>query len=287
MQVQDNRLSSMRAYFERMLRATDTPAEEYRPLFRMLVCELLGRPSRDVLLAEEARLSESEILSMLDAIKALRKGRPIQYILGHTEFYGLKILCDERALIPRPETEELVRWIDEIHEESMSILDIGTGSGCIALALASLTQRHKVTGLDISHATVDLAIKNARALSLDIAVIQDDILAPMKEYPSFDLIVSNPPYVRQSEKIKMKDRVLAHEPHLALFVADDDALLFYEAIAQFAQKQLKGGGELFLEINEYLAEETILLLRKNGFDNIEKRLDLYGKDRMIRAVFNG
>lgn len=286
MQVQDNRLSSMRSYFERILKVTYTPEEEHRPLFRMLVCELLGRPSSDVLLADEAKLSESEILSMLDAIKELRTGRPIQYILGHTEFYGLRILCDERALIPRPETEELVRWIDDIHHDSLSILDIGTGSGCIALALASLAQGHQVCASDKSPEALVLARKNATALSLNLQFIHDDILDPEYDYPKYDLIVSNPPYVRRSEKEEMKPRVLEHEPHMALFVENDDALLFYRAIASFAKEHLIEGGELLLEINENLAEETIELLKKSGFKNIEKRLDLYGKDRMIRASFN-
>jgi len=286
MQVQDNKLSSMRDYFTRIIRSTDTPEEEYRPLFRTLVCELLKRPATDVLLAKEARLSESEILVMLDAIKALRASRPIQYIIGNTDFYGLHLSCDERALIPRPETEELVRWIEELNRSELAILDIGTGTGCIALALASLSQKHRLSAIDHSKEALSLAQENANSLSLQVEFKQDDILNPSDDYPIYDLIVSNPPYVRSMEKEEMKERVLKHEPHLALFVKDDDPLLFYRAIARFAQRHLSSNGLLFFEINEYLAEDTIQLLDDMGFLAIEKRQDLYGKDRMLSARWN-
>lgn len=287
MQVQDNRLSSMRAHFDRMLRKTDTAQEEYRPLFQRLVTDMLGRPSSDVLLADDARLSESEILRMLWAIKDFRAGRPIQYIIGHTDFYGLEISCDKRALIPRPETEELIRWIEEEHQDKRSILDIGTGSGCIALALASLGQHHQLSAIDCSLEALSLAKENAKKLNLEIDFIQDDILKTTKDYPQYDIIISNPPYVRDSEKEEMNVCVLAHEPKLALFVKDSDPLLFYTAIALFAQNHLKPNGNLYFEINEKFGKETQTMLIEKGFENVEIRQDLYGKDRMVRAVYTG
>ncbi|MEI7508004.1 MAG: peptide chain release factor N(5)-glutamine methyltransferase [Flavobacterium sp.] len=228
-------------------------------------------------------------------LNELKKQKPIQYILGETEFYGLPFLVNKNTLIPRPETEELVEWIviesKKSIVEKLKILDIGTGSGCIAISLAKNLPNAAVFAIDVSGEALIIAKKNAEVNEAVINFIATDILSidNLNQLTSqnsqltttFDIIVSNPPYVRNLEKTEIKPNVLEYEPHLALFVEDNDALLFYRKIAQLANKSLSENGKLYFEINQYLGKETIALLEGMGFKNIVLKKDIYGNDRMI------
>lgn len=211
---------------------------------------------------------------------------PIQYILGTTSFYGLEFVVDNNVLIPRPETEELVQWIitDNNKKENLKILDIGTGSGCIAISLVKNILNSDVFALDVSVKALAIAKKNANINDANITLIQKNILDINDLNQKFDILVSNPPYVRNLEKNEIKKNVLDHEPHLALFVNDNDALIFYKKIAELAKINLTKNGLLYFEINQYLAKETIALLVHLGFKNIELRQDIYGNDRMIKCT---
>lgn len=220
------------------------------------------------------------------AIAKLKNYEPIQYILGNTEFYGLIFEVNPSVLIPRPETEELVSWIidDCKDRQDISVLDIGTGSGCIAISLAKNLKHAKVYALDVSEDALKLAKLNATKNEVDIEFIEADILDCDLGNIKFDVIVSNPPYVRELEKEAMSANVLNHEPHLALFVKDDDALLFYRKIAEISENILKPNGQLYFEINESFGEPTKELLANNSFNNIELKMDIFEKDRMIKAI---
>ena len=230
----------------------------------------------------------------LAALSKLKSEQPIQYILGKTEFFGLPFIVNEHTLIPRPETEELVRWVlsqQSKNTSSINLLDIGTGSGCIAISLAKSLVNANVYGLDVSKGALNIATKNAKLNEVKVDFIEADILS--KEHwdlefneLKFDSIISNPPYVRNLEKIQMKNNVLQNEPHLALFVEDNNPLVFYKAITEFASKHLKRGGHLYFEINQYLGKEMISLLENFGFQDIELKKDLFGNDRMICGVLN-
>jgi release factor glutamine methyltransferase len=240
-----------------------------------------------------------QLLRWESVLAELKKEKPIQYILGETEFYGLPFLVNENTLIPRPETEELVEWIIkstnyEILSTKLRILDIGTGSGCIAISLAKNITNAEVSAIDISEKALATAKKNAEINKVEVSFINIDILKinDLAELPTsnfqlptqFDIIVSNPPYVRNLEKAEIKPNVLEYEPHLALFVEDTDALLFYRKIADLAKENLSENGMLFFEINQYLGKETVELLENLGFKNIELKKDIYGNDRMIRST---
>ena len=233
--------------------------------------------------------------TVLKALKLLKNQQPIQYILGETEFYGLTFKVNENTLIPRPETEELVEWI--VNKEprpkiqELHILDIGTGSGCIAISLAKNLPKAKVYALDISKEALKIAKQNAELNHVEISFFEEDILNPETfdtEFRKlkFDIIVSNPPYIREEEKQLMKPNVLNNEPHLALFVKDKNPLLFYEAITQFAINNLTNNGMLFFEINEFLGKEMIRLLVNTHFKDIVLKQDIFKKDRMIKGVWN-
>ena len=222
----------------------------------------------------------------------LKNFEPIQYILGTTEFFGLPFLVDKNVLIPRPETEELVDWIlgQNKHKEA-TILDIGTGSGCIAISLAKHLPGAKVCGLDISAEALLVAQVNTVLNKVDIRYFNTDVLNENTwkftfEEMRFDTIVSNPPYVRILEKELMSPNVIEHEPNIALFVKDEDPLLFYRKIAQLSNLHLKPEGVLYFEINEYLSLEMEKMLTKEGFKNIEIRKDIFKKDRMIKCIKN-
>lgn len=219
-------------------------------------------------------------------LNQLKTQKPIQYILGETSFYGLTFYVNENTLIPRPETEELVQWILEsnLNEASSSILDIGTGSGCIPISLKKNLPKATVFALDISEKALEVASKNAVINEVAVTFLQQDILATTKLHQLFDVIVSNPPYVRNLEKEEIAANVLQFEPHLALFVHDNDSLLFYRKICSLAQEFLTPNGQLFFEINQYLGAETIALVKSYGFTQIELRKDIYGNDRMLRAI---
>jgi release factor glutamine methyltransferase len=216
----------------------------------------------------------------------LKTQKPIQYILGETSFLGLTFLVNEHTLIPRPETEELVQWILETNpaNSQISLLDIGTGTGCIPITLKKNLPKASVFALDVSVKALEVATKNASKNQVDITFLQNNILSTTRLEQQFDVIVSNPPYVRELEKKEINTNVLQFEPHLALFVADNDALLFYRKIAQLAQEYLQPNGQLFFEINQYLGAEMVALVASYGFTAIELRQDIYGNDRMLRAV---
>ena len=252
----------------------------------------------DLALNTDFEFSSEAINVWEELVTQLKKEIPIQYLLGSTEFYGLPFMVNENVLIPRPETEELVDWI--VSEEKnvarlgekkleglndFKILDIGTGSGCIAIALAKNIPNAQVYAIDVSHEALNVAKSNAEHNQVSVTFLEKDILQTENLLEQFDIIVSNPPYVRNLEKHEIKNNVLEHEPHLALFVDDFDALIFYRKIAQLATNNLKSGGQLFFEINQYLGKEMIALLTELGFQEIELRKDIYGNDRMTRAIW--
>jgi len=230
-----------------------------------------------------------------NALERLKKQEPIQYITGQTEFFGLPFKVNHHVLIPRPETEELVDWImtsnprpnpDIYRDQDLNILDVGTGSGCIAISLAKNLHNAKVYALDVSKEALKVARQNAELNDVEITFIEVDILKTEDVSDlKFDVIVSNPPYVRELEKKQMKPNVLNNEPHLALFVEDENPLQFYKSITEFAVNNLKDNGMLFFEINEYLGNEMIQLLKDNHFKNIELKQDIFKKDRMIKGQF--
>lgn len=240
----------------------------------------------DLALQPELVFTAEEIREWDLIREQLEREIPLQYILGRTSFYGLEFMVDENVLIPRQETEELVEWIisaaaKRISQEGVRILDIGTGSGCIAISLAKNIAGSEVYAIDVSEKALAIAEKNAALNNVKVHFMLADILATEDLERQFDIIVSNPPYVRNLEKGEIRKNVLDHEPHLALFVEDDDASVFYRKISQLASRNLDDNGQLYFEINQYLGAEMIELLRKEGFRDIELRKDIYGNDRMI------
>jgi release factor glutamine methyltransferase len=234
------------------------------------------------------RLSESEMLTFHFAVKDLLKNKPLQYIIGETEFCDLKFKVNENVLIPRPETSELVHLITNRQQTTdnsqLTILDIGTGSGCIAISLAKQLPQSQVYALDISEKALCVAKDNAYINNVDITFIHDDILSLRNKIETkFDIIVSNPPYVRDLEKAEMRDNVLNWEPHNALFVSDDDPLIFYRNILLFAKNNLKENGEVWFEINEYLGKEMTDLCKEYGFSDVEIFKDFRGKERIVKV----
>lgn len=265
------------------------PKEEIDNFFFMLI-EAYNGTSR-LKLAMDVTLETDNPKALFDALDLLKQEKPIQYILGETEFYGLPFKVNEHVLIPRPETEELVHWIiseSKVKSVGLKVLDIGTGSGCIPVSLAKNLPKASVFGTDVSKEALKTARHNAELNEVNVEFIEDDILRPKTKdrSPKFDIIVSNPPYVREKEKDFMKPNVIENEPHLALFVEDDDPLLFYEAICEFAQDNLKPKGTLFFEINEYLGRDMIQLLKDYNFKDIALKQDIFQKDRMIKGIKN-
>ncbi|HXH99492.1 MAG TPA: peptide chain release factor N(5)-glutamine methyltransferase [Sphingobacteriaceae bacterium] len=277
--------------------------DEAKTLAHLTICYVCKISKAQFLAKKKDMLTSTEEASVTEILNHLRTGRPLQYILGETIFYGLRLKVTPAVLIPRPETEELVDWIiKEIKNqdprlrskepEVQSILDIGTGSGCIPIALKKHLPDYKVSALDISSEALEVARSNAISNKAEINFFLYDILNPdgfqsqiHNSTPGtpYSIIVSNPPYITHSEESNMHQNVLDHEPRIALFVPDEDALLFYNAIADFALENLTGNGLLFFEINEALAKETISLLLVKGFRNIILKADIQEKDRMIKA----
>ncbi len=238
----------------------------------------------DLALQPEIVFTETDVLYWDSIVEQLLQEIPIQYLLGTTSFFGMDFEVNTNVLIPRPETEELVAWILEKYSKNrhpISILDIGTGSGCIAIALAKNLPNAKVAALDVSELALKTAKQNADRNAVSVTFLQKNILETNNFKETFDIIVSNPPYIRNLEKVEIKKNVLEHEPHLALFVDDNDALLFYRKIAVLAQKSLNKNGELYFEINQYLGKEMIALLEELGYKDIVLRQDIYGNDRML------
>lgn len=238
----------------------------------------------------EETVSESELLKFNFAVKDLKKEKPLQYILGKADFYGMEFIVNEHVLIPRPETEELVDLVLRDAKASSfssgSVLDIGTGSGCIAVALKKNLPEASIAALDISEEALGIAKQNAQKNNVEIRFIRDNILSPEEIFHpgEFEIIVSNPPYIRLSEKEQMRKNVLEYEPHKALFVESEDPLLFYRKIADLALKILKPGGKIYFEINEVFGEEARQLLIGKGFKNVLLVKDMSDKNRILRGT---
>ena len=271
-------------------------AGEAESFFYLILEEKQKLKRIDLALQPDLFFSAAEIVVWNAFLEELKKEIPIQYVLGKTSFYGLDFEVNPHVLIPRPETEELVNWILESCKskgitQKIRILDIGTGSGCIAISLAKNIPSAQVFALDVSDQALATAQRNEAINQVNVTFINQNILEVLSLSAveglaqQLDIIVSNPPYVRNLEKEEIKKNVLDNEPHLALFVADNDALIFYKKIAELAQKNLTAKGLLFFEINQYLGAETVALLEQLQFKNIELRKDIYGNDRMIRCAF--
>ena len=241
----------------------------------------------DLALNLDLEMSANQLLHWDKIVQELQTQKPIQYILGETDFFGLKFIVNENTLIPRPETEELVELIlNSVKSKKLNlkILDIGTGSGCIAIALAKNLSNAQVFALDVSEKALEIAQINAKNNQVEVTFLHQNILETTNLQQQFDVIVSNPPYVRNLEKAEINKNVLDFEPHLALFVEDTDALLFYRKIAQLAVINLSKTGLLYFEINQYLGQETAQLLENSGFKNIQLLKDVYGNNRMISCT---
>ena len=241
---------------------------------------LLGHNRSDCIIHADKQITTKLSDRFKQIIADLKTKKPIQYILGETEFYGLQFKVNEHTLIPRPETEELVEWI--LKEEFSSALDIGTGSGCIAITLAKNTNA-KITAIDISKEAIDVAKENTKNNKVEIDFMLQDILQA-ETLSKVDLIVSNPPYILNSEKQKMEANVLDFEPDLSLFISDNDPLLFYKKIGVLAEKSLNCGGKLYFEINEKYGAEILEMLSEIGFVDIALKKDINDKDRMVKAT---
>ena len=267
------------------------PETEIQSFFNILIEFKLNLKRIDIALEPTFKIEATALNYLEKATSDLKKQIPIQYIIGETEFYGLRFYVNKNVLIPRPETEELVDWIindwkTQNLKSTIKILDIGTGSGCIPISLAKNISNADVSSIDVSSEAIKTAKKNALLNEIDVKFIEADILNTSNLPNKFNVIVSNPPYVRELEKQEMQKNVLDHEPTLALFVEDENPLLFYDKIAELAKNYLSKNGQLYFEINQYLGVETVELLKTKGFTTIELNKDLFGVDRMIKASFN-
>ncbi|MFY7668011.1 MAG: peptide chain release factor N(5)-glutamine methyltransferase [Crocinitomicaceae bacterium] len=283
--VKENTISAARAYFKERLQ-TQFSESELKSMWKQLICKRFDWNDSEFLLSSENRMSESDLLYVRSFVKRLQANEPFQYILGETTFCDLTLICDSRALIPRPETEELVAWISELSDVN-SIFDICSGSGCIALGLKSNFPSAKIVGADLSEDANNLAQSNAIRNNLFVDFFSADAMDLnsdfWKDVDSVDVIVSNPPYITSEEKSLMNSNVLDYEPHLALFVPNDSPIIFYERIARLALQKLNQNGFLFYELNPDFADQVIETLKILGFSNIELKNDLQGKKRMLKA----
>lgn len=258
-------------------------AQELETIKRALCTELLGVSALAFYTKETLPASAERDAVLESALARLSKGEPLQYVIGSTPFCGLSFKVDGRVLIPRPETAELVEWVAQDAAPGGSLLDVGTGSGCIAISLAHRLPGWKVLGWDISDGALEVARENNRLNGTQVEFCKADILNASSDN-RFDVIVSNPPYVLDSEKEQMEDTVLEFEPHLALFVSDTDPLLFYRAIAEFGHRTLNPGGRLYFEINPLKVEEMKDMLMSAGYRDVEVCFDIFGKPRMIKTI---
>ena len=286
-------LKTLRENFYKSLKGI-YPDTEIQSFFNLLAECFLKMKRLDVTLNLYAPISGKKTEKFEDAVKRLKNYEPLQYILGVTEFYGLPFKVTESTLIPRPETEELVQWVVDAAKaktEAFSILDIGTGTGCIAISLAKNIPSATVYAMDVSKKALTVAKTNAKLNKVEVEFFEMDILNwrcgsldIVLEDLKFDFIVSNPPYVRELEKAQMSANVLRYEPALALYVEDDDPLVFYKTIAEFATTHLKADGQLFFEINQFLGLEMLHLLNASDFGNVELKKDIFENDRMVSAT---
>ena len=279
------KLSQLKINFTTVLQGVYDKEEVH--CFFYILCDFFLQYSRfEVSMSQDTVVSAKNITVFEKALLRLKKQEPIQYILGTTEFYGLTFKVNEHTLIPRPETEELVDWVlSNLHDQDrvLDILDIGTGSGCIAISLAKNIPTARVSGIDISEKTLEVAQENAVKNQVLVSFCKKDILETTSLENKYDVMVSNPPYVRQLEKKAMNANVLDYEPGVALFVPNEDPLLFYRKIAQLAMVSLQTRGWLYFEINEYLSKEMDVLLKDIGFANIEIKKDFREVPRMIKC----
>jgi release factor glutamine methyltransferase len=253
-------------------------------LMRLILSDVGNVSFADITSGKISHLSDTDSQKIEDIVVRLKKNEPIQYILGTTEFYGLTLSVTPDVLIPRPETEELVEWILlENDENRLSILDIGTGSGCIPVALAKKMPNANVFAWDISEKALEVASGNAKRNNVNVCFSKQDVFASFSSEIVYDIIVSNPPYVLENEKNKMENNVLDFEPHIALFVPNNNPLLFYERIADIAIESLTSNGKLYFEINREKGDTIVEMLQQKGFTDIELRKDISGNERMIRA----
>ena len=286
-----------RNYFNETLK-TIYPITEIDSFFFLLLEEYLGFRRVDIVLKSDFKITQETLNLLQSATKQLEQEVPLQYIIGKTEFYGLPFVVNKHVLIPRPETEELVAWVvsessrfktfntstkQTTDKKQLKILDIGTGSGCIPISLKKQLPFAKISAIDISKEALTVAKKNAVLNNVDIHFILQDILKTVALDQHYDIIISNPPYVRELEKKELKNNVLKNEPHVALFVENDNPLIFYAKIAELAKNYLNKNGLLFFEINQYLGTETIDLVNKKGLKNIQLKKDMFGNDRIVVA----
>ncbi len=259
--------------------------EEIDRIFFWVAEKILDKPESILKLAldEEWREFDEKKNQFLFKLMLLKDHQPIQYVLGETEFYGMKFFVNENVLIPRPETEELIEWIlKDTTNDKLKIIDIGTGSGCIPIVLKKHLPEAEIFALDVSEKSLETAKINAEYHQTEIQFVQNDFLnMDFNELPEFDIIVSNPPYIAETEKNEMDENVIKFEPHSALFVPDENPLVFYERIIELAKQKLKPKGKIYVEINQNLAMETKELFEKI-FQNIELKKDISGNFRMIK-----
>ena len=288
-------IKKFRDYFNKTLKKL-YPTSEIDTFLFLLLEEYLNFKRIDVVLKSNFEISPEDLILLKSSTKLLEQEIPIQYILGKTEFYGFPFILNEHVLIPRPETEELISSILEnvlktrsfhtnANEKQLKILDIGTGSGCIPISLKKSLPFAEITAIDVSNEALTIAKKNTVLNKVDINLTQQDILKTTSLNQLYDIIVSNPPYVRESEKKEIKNNVLNNEPHMALFVKDNNPLVFYNKIAELAKNHLSENGTLFFEINQYLGKETVELIKLKGFNKIQLKKDIFGRDRIIIASF--
>lgn len=262
------------------------PAGEARAMVRILFEDALGVSMGDVYADRVRRLSAGEAASFRDMVERVAGGEPVQYVAGKAEFGGLTLRVDRSVLIPRPETLELAQWAAQACRPGARILDIGTGSGCIAIYLALNVEGAEVCATDVSEAALQTARGNAARCGARVEFAQGDILAgePRPAGRKADLVVSNPPYVCEGERAGMERNVVGYEPPEALFVSDADPLVFYRAVARYSDAALAEGGAAMVEINRRFGAETAEVFRREGFGRVELRKDEYGNDRMIKAT---
>lgn len=284
MKISQNNLTTVIAYFKSQL-LDFYDDSEIVSMQNIMLAHYFGLTRTDIALNPQQLFSESDLLKIINTVKGLKQHKPLAYILGEWEFYGLTFKVDENTLIPRPETEELVALITSENEAAKSIIDIGTGSGCIALSLKSELPKATVSAWDVSEKALDKVKENATLNQLEVQVELVDILKSKNQVLAnkLDVIVSNPPYIPMEEKQLMRKNVLDYEPHLALFIADNEPLLFYDAISDFAQLNLNIGGKLYFEINENYGAEVQEMLINKAFKEVAIVQDMNGKDRIVKA----
>ena len=255
----------------------------------MVIEHLSGFRKIDRIAHKAFALNEQQEINLQKIVTELMQHKPVQYAIGEAWFMNMNLRVNEHVLIPRPETEELVDWVitdmKSMNQSDVSLLDIGTGSGCIPIAIKKKLPHTEVAATDISEEALQVAKINSIEQNTLVDFLHANILneADWKQLGHYDIIVSNPPYIAQSEQQAMNKNVLDYEPHIALFVPDNDALLFYKAIAQFSKNHLNPGGKIYVEINETMGEQTVQLFLQNGFNNVELKKDMQGKDRMVKA----